>query len=309
MRTVFMGSGAFAVPSLEALVRAGHEVVAVVSQPDREKGRGRTLAAPAVKSAALALQLPVLQPARVREAAIVAELRALAPQVLVVAAYGQILPREIIDLAPLAAVNVHASLLPRYRGAAPIQWAIVRGDLETGVTTMLMDEGLDTGPALLTARTHIGPDETAGQLEGRLAVMGAELLVATLPLLAAGQITPVPQDEALASHARRLRKEDGHIDWRWQAAEVARRVRAFNPWPCAHTFLAARLIRILRARVGEPAAAPPGEILLTGRNGLAVACGDGLTLEVVELQPENRKAMETSVFLAGARLSPGQRFE
>jgi methionyl-tRNA formyltransferase len=309
MRTIFMGSGAFAVPSLEALVRDGHEMLAVVTQPDREKGRGRLMAAPPVKTSALALGAPVLQPTRVREGAIIDELRALRPQVLVVAAYGQILPRELIALAPLGAINVHASLLPRFRGAAPIQWAIACGERETGVTTMLMDEGLDTGPLLLTARTDIGPDEASGLLEGRLALMGADLLVETLARLAGGQLTPLPQDEALASRAPRLRKEDGRIDWSQRASEIACRVRAFNPWPCAHAFLAGRLIRIFRASVGGPTAAAPGEILSGGRSRLAVACGDGQAIEILELQPENRKVMETSVFLAGARLSPGQRFE
>jgi len=309
MRTIFMGSGAFAVPSLQALVAAGHETLAVVSQPDREKGRGRLLAAPAVKTAALALRARVLQPTRVREGAIIEELRALRPEVLVVAAYGQILPREVLDLAPLGAVNVHASLLPRYRGAAPIQWAIACGERETGVTTMLMDDGLDTGPLLLSVQTAIGPDETAGRLEGRLALMGADLLVETLARLARGQITPLPQDEALASRAPRLRKEDGRIDWRQPAAAIACRVRAFNPWPGAHAFLAGRLIRVFSARAGEPATGAPGEILGGGRGRLAVTCGDGQALEIIELQPENRKVMETSVFLAGARLSPGQRFE
>jgi methionyl-tRNA formyltransferase len=308
VRSIFMGSAAFAVPTLEALVRKGHEVVGVVTQPDREKGRGRRLAAPPVKNAASALGLPVLQPARVREAATVQTLRALAPQVLVVAAYGQILPRELIELPPMGAINVHASLLPRYRGAAPIQWAIARCERETGVTTMLMNEGLDTGPLLLTARTEIGCDETAGALESRLASMGAELLLATLAGLAAGQITPSPQDESLASRAPLLRKEDGRIDWRWPAAEIACRVRAFNPWPCAHTLLAGRLIRILTARVGEATVAAPGEILLDGRGGLAAACGDGRALDVVQIQPENRRVMAASVFLAGARLAPGERF-
>ena len=309
MRIVFLGSGAFGVPALEALVRERHDVLAVITQPDREKGRGRLLAAPPIKTAALALQLPVLQPARIRDAAAVSALRALEPQVLVVVAYGQILPREAIALAPAGAVNVHASLLPRYRGAAPIQWAIARGEQETGVTTMLLDEGLDTGPLLLAARTRIDPEETAGVLETRLAQVGAALLIETLARLGHGQLAPLPQDESLALHAPRLRKEDGRIDWRWRAAEIACRVRGFNPWPCAHTLLGSRLIKILRARIGDDTTAPPGEILLSGRSGLSVACGDGRTLEVVELQPENRRAMEASVFLAGARLAQGQRFE
>jgi methionyl-tRNA formyltransferase len=309
VRIVFLGSGAFGVPSLEALVRARHDVLAVVTQPDREKGRGRLVAAPPTKTAALALRLPVLQPARVRDAATVDALRALSPEVLVVVAYGQILSREVIDLAPAGAINVHASLLPRYRGAAPIQWAIARGDQETGVTTMLLDEGLDTGPLLLAARTYIDPDETAGALEARLAHMGATLLVETLARLARGQLAPAPQDESLASRAPLLRKEDGRIDWSWRAEEIACRVRGFSPWPGAHALLDSRLIKILKARVGNETAAPPGEILLGGRTGLAVACGDGRTLEVIELQPQDRRAMEATVFLVGARLAHGRRFE
>jgi methionyl-tRNA formyltransferase len=309
LRIVFLGSGAFAVPSLEALVREGHAVVAVVTQPDREKGRGRLPTSPPVKACAVALGLPVLQPVRVRDAASVATLRALTPEVQVVVAYGQILPRAVIDLAPLGTVNVHASLLPRYRGAAPIQWAIARGETETGVTTMLIDEGLDTGALLLSARTPIGPEETAGQLETRLSQMGASLLVETIARLAQGRITPQPQDESLASRAPLLHKEDGRIDWRATAVEIAYRVRGFNPWPCAHASLGSRLIRILSARAGDPTTAAPGEIVRADGRGLAVACGDGRVLEIIDLQPENRRPMTASAFLAGARLALGGRFE
>src|SRR6267143_7154636 len=213
MRVVFLGSGSFAIPSLEALLAAGHDVAAVVTQPDREKGRGRELSPPPLKPVAAARGLKVLQPRRVREPEAVAALEALAPEVQVVVAYGQILPRRVIDIAPRGTVNVHASLLPRYRGAAPVQWAIVNGEAETGVTTMLIDEGLDTGPMLLARATPIGPEETAADLEPRLARLGAELLIETVAGLAAGTLSPRPQDHARATFAPILKKENGRLDW------------------------------------------------------------------------------------------------
>jgi methionyl-tRNA formyltransferase len=308
MRVTFFGSGAFAVPSLETLARDGHDVLAVVSQPDRPKGRGMRLAHSPVKTAALALGLPLRQPARVRDAAVIAELAALSPEVQVVVAFGQILPREVIEISPLGTVNVHASLLPRYRGAAPIQWAIARGETETGITTMLIDQGLDTGPILMSASTAIGSDETAGELEARLAPMGAKLLTDTLAALARRALAPRPQDNARASHAPLLHKQDGRIDWHAGAAEISRRVRAFNPWPCAQTLLDGRVLRVLRAHPAGPSTATPGEIRREAHNRLMVACGDGNELELLEVQPENRKAMSVSAFLAGAHLMPGHRF-
>jgi methionyl-tRNA formyltransferase len=273
-------------------------------------GRGRALAETPVKSAAQALGLTLLQPPRIKGAEAVAALRAFAPELQIVIAYGQILPRGVIDAAPLGTVNVHASLLPRYRGAAPIQWAIASGEAETGVSTMLIDEGLDTGPLLLSERTPIGPDETAGQLESRLAQMGAEVLLRTVHGLRARTIGPTPQSESLATYAPLLHKEDARIDWTREAGSIARRVRAFNPWPVAFTLSDQRVLRILAAR-SEPGRveAPPGRLVTADRNGILIACGGGSLLRVLELQPESKRPMTAAAFVAGARLAPGARFE
>lgn len=311
MRIVFLGSGAFAIPGLEALLDAGHEVAAVVTQPDREKGRGQALAPPPVKPAAEARGLAVLQPRRVREPEAQAALRALAPELQVVIAFGQILPRAVIDIAPLGTVNVHGSLLPRLRGAAPIQWAIARGETTTGVTTMLIDEGLDTGPTLLSRPLSIAPDETAAELEPRLARLGAEVLVETLVGLGAGTLSPVPQDHSRATHAPILKKEDGRVDWTRTAVETANRARGFTPWPGAFTFLDGRLLKLVRVRAlpGRPApeGLAPGSVLDVRRDAVHVACGDATLLEVIEVQPESRRAMPAAAWAAGARLAPGAR--
>ncbi len=307
MRVVFMGSGAFAVPSLEALLDSGHEVAALVTQPDREKGRGQELAAPPTKAVALGRGIPVLQPRRVREPEAREALRGLRPELQVVVAFGQILPKEVIELAPLGTVNVHASLLPRYRGAAPIQWAIARGETETGVTTMRIDEGLDTGPTLLQQRLAIGPEETAAALEPRLARLGADLLLATVRGLADGTLEARPQDHAQATLAPLLRKEDGRVDWSQPAPAVACRARGFFPWPGAFTFHEARLLKLIHVRALDAPAAPaaPGTILGVSPDGLTVACGQGTQLQVIEVQPESRRAMPASAWAAGAHLRPG----
>lgn len=310
MRVVFLGSGAFAVPSLEALLDAGHEVAAVVTQPDREKGRGRSLSATPAKEVAERRGVPVLQPRRVKEPAAIEELRALRPDVQVVVAYGQILPRAVIDIPPLRTVNVHSSLLPRYRGAAPIQWAVVNGERETGVTTMLIDEGLDTGPTLLARSTPIGPEETAPELEARLGPLGAEVLLETLDGLARGTLRAQPQDHAQATLAPILKKEDGRLDWSRPAEEIARRVRGLLPWPGTVTHTAEGDLKVLRARVEAPATAdaPPGTVLSCGREGILVAAGGGTRLRLLDVQPESRRPMSAAAFAAGARLQPGARF-
>src|SRR5450759_2266224 len=235
MRLVFLGTPAFAVPTLEAIVRAGHEVAAVMTQPDRPRGRGQNAAASPVKQAALGLGLTVYQPERVRRPEAVEYLRGIASDAMVVVGYGQIIPQVAIDLAPLGIINVHASLLPKYRGAGPIQWAIVRGSPRTGVTTMRIDAGLDTGDMLLKAETEIGPEENAVELGARLAAMGADLLVATLEGLRAGRIVAEKQDDAQATLAPLLKKEDGAIDWAEPAQAVHNRVRGLQPWPGAQT--------------------------------------------------------------------------
>ncbi len=307
MRVVFLGSGAFAIPSLEALLGAGHEVAAVVTQPDKEKGRGRAMAPPPLKPVALAHGLAVLQPRRVKEPAAQEALRALAPEIQVVVAYGQILPTSVIEIPPRRTVNVHGSLLPRYRGAAPVQWAIVNGEAETGVTTMLIDAGLDTGPTLLARATPIGEDETAEELEARLAVLGGSLLVETLEGLSNGTVHPTPQDHERATHAPIIRKEDGLIDWTLPAVAIERRVRGFHAWPGATTTLAGRGLRILRARVEPGGGEAPGTLVAVDREGLHVACGEGSRLLLLEVQPESRKAMSAAAFASGARPAPGLR--
>ena len=309
MRIVFLGSGSFAIPCLEALLDAGHEVAALVTQPDREKGRGRPLAPPPTKPVAERRGIPVLQPRRVREPQAQEELRRLAPELQVVVAFGQILPRSVIDIAPRGTVNVHASLLPRLRGAAPVQWAIANGETETGVTTMLIDEGLDTGPTLLSRATPIGPEETAADLEPRLARLGAELLLETVRGLEDDTVTPRPQDHGRATLAPLLKKEDGRIDWSLPAARIACRARGFHPWPGAFTFHEGRLLKALRVReapaVGAGAAA--GTVVDVGADGVTVACGGGSAVRLVEVQPESRRAMPAAAWAAGARLRPGAR--
>lgn len=310
MRVVFLGSGAFAVPSLEALLDAGHDVPALVCQPDRGAGRGRAVQPPPTAPAALAHGLTVLQPRRIRAPEALAALRALQPELLVVVAYGQLLPRAVLELAPRGAVNVHGSLLPRYRGAAPVQWAVVRGETETGVTTMLLDEGLDTGPTLLSRATRIGPRETAAELHDRLARMGAALLLETLAGLERGTLVPQPQDHARATLAPLIHKEDGRLDWSRPAPELERRVRGFHPWPGTFAVCAGRALKVLRTEegpAGEPLA--PGSVVALDGEALVVACGEGTRLRLIEVQPESRRAMSGRAFAAGARLAPGARLE
>lgn len=256
---------------------------------------------------ALAHGIPVQQPWRIRQPEAVAALAALRPEVLVVVAYGQILPRTVLELAPRGAVNVHASLLPRYRGAAPVQWAIARGESETGVTTMQLDEGLDTGPILMARATPIGPLETAGGLQERLAAIGAELLLETLDGLAAGRLQPRPQDHALATLAPILEKEDGRVDWARPASEIGWRVRGFQPWPGMTAAWQGQGLKLLRVAEAEPGPGAPGEILEVRPSGVLVSCGGGTRLWLAEVQPESRRAMPAAAWAAGARLRPGER--
>jgi methionyl-tRNA formyltransferase len=308
VKIVFLGSGVFAIPSFEALLDAGHDVAALVTQPDKEKGRGRQLAPPPLKPVAERRGVPLLQPRRVRAPEALEALQRLAPEVQVVVAYGQILPRAVIDVAPLGTVNVHASLLPKYRGAAPIQRAVVAGEEQTGVTTMLIDEGLDTGPTLLARTTPIGPEETAGELEGRLARLGADVLLETLQGLARGDLVPKPQDAGQATLAPPIKKEEARIDWRQPAAHLANRVRGFQPWPGTVCSFAGNDLKILRARPAATGPGEPGAVVSVGGEGIVVACGEGSRLLLQTVQPESRKAMPAAAFAAGARLQPGARF-
>jgi methionyl-tRNA formyltransferase len=297
VRLVFLGTPDFAVPSLERLITANHEVVAVFTQPDRPKGRGQKDAMPPVKEAAVKLGLPVHQPVRVRRPEVVEELRAMAPEGMVVVGYGQIIPQAILDIPPSGIINVHASLLPKYRGAAPIQWAIARGETRTGVTTMKIDVGLDTGEMLLKWETAIGEEETAPQLSERLATAGAELLVRTLAELR--NIRPEPQDDTQATHAPILRKEDGQIDWRLPAKGILNRIRGFLPWPGCFTFLHGQRLHIWKGRPADMELTPGA--LAVHQRTLYVGCGQG-AIEILEVQLEGKKRIGAQAFLNGFAL-------
>ncbi len=303
MRLVFLGTPAFAVPPLEALRRGGHEIAAVVAQPDRPAGRGQALREPASKVWARGHGLPVLQPEKVRDGKLAAELSALRPDALVVAAYGRILGADLLRLAPLGSINVHGSLLPRWRGAAPIQWAVASGARETGVTIMQMDEGLDTGDILLQRTIPIGPDDTAESISARLAELGGEALLAALDGLGRGALVPVRQDPAQATMARILEREDGRIDWSRPATEIAARLRGFTPWPGAFTTLDGRLLKVLAASAEDlrGATAGPGSAFRIAGRGMAVVCGGGSALLVTRLQPEGRPPQDAVAFLNGLR--------
>ncbi len=305
-RVVFMGTPEFAVPTLQVLI-SGQEVVGVVTQPDRPAGRGQKLAPSPVKEAALAHGLPVLQPRSLRAPEAVAELAALQPDVIVVAAFGQILRADVLSLAPHGCLNVHASLLPRWRGAAPIPAAILAGDDVTGITVMQMDEGLDTGPILAQAETSIRPDDTTESLTVHLAELGAELLAETLPGWLAGAVDPRPQDDARATHCATLRKEDGRIDWRTPAGVIDRQVRAFHPWPGAYTFWEGTRLRVLRATPlpEVPGGAAPGQVLSLDA-GLLVAAGAG-TVRLDQVQPAGKRPMSGEAFGRGQRGLVGGR--
>jgi methionyl-tRNA formyltransferase len=304
LRVLFYGTPAFALPTLEALLGA-HEVVAAITQPDRPAGRGQRLTPPPVKARAEAAGLPVLQPPRLRDPGWPERLAEFRADVAVVVAFGQILPKTVLDVPARGSINVHASLLPRYRGAAPIAWAIIRGERETGITTFQMDPGMDTGNMLDREATAIGPDETAGELAARLAPLGAAVLLRTLARL--DTLTPEPQDHAQATLAPRLKKEDGRLSLAESARALAARVRGCNPWPGAALAAPGGRLAIWRAvAVPHPAGAPPGTLVTTGPGALAIATAEGMLLPV-EVQPENRKAVAWEDFLRGARLRAGDR--
>jgi len=297
MRVVFLGTPGFAVPTLEALVAAGHELVCVITQPDRPSGRGQQLTGSPVKEAALRHSLSVYQPERIRRPEAVAALAALAPGVMIVVGYGQIIPQSVIDIPPHGIINVHASLLPKYRGAGPVQWAIANGETRTGVTTMRIDAGLDTGDMLLKAETDIGPDETAVELGARLAAMGAGLLIETLARI--DTIVPQKQDAAQATYAPLLKKEDGLIDWHEPAQAIHNRVRGFQPWPGAYSRFRGQQLHIWKSRVVAGAPGEPGQLLL---HPLRTVSGEG-ALELIEVQLEGRKRIAAEAFANGQRIT------
>lgn len=305
-----MGTPGFAVPSLEALLRSAHGVVGVVTQPDRPKGRGQALVASPIKQVCQCAGIPFLQPTTMKDPAFLRALQAWKPDLVAVVAFGRILPPAVLSLPPKGCVNVHGSLLPKYRGAGPIQWAIINGERETGITTMLMDEGMDTGPILLQESVPIGPEETAGSLSGTLAEAGGRLLLETIRQLEEGAVTPRPQDHSQATLAPLLKKEDGAIDWTMPARAIANRVHGLTPWPGAYTFAAGerwvlRRVIVLDRLAGQASAGTvPGTIIEASNPPLLVATGEGV-LEILELQPANRRQMPVVHYLAGHRLPPG----
>lgn len=306
-----MGTPELAATSLAALLREpAFQIVAVVTQPDRPKGRDLKLQPSPVKEIALRAGLPVLQPQKAREEKFLEELKVFQPDLIAVAAFGQILPGSILDLPRFGCLNVHTSLLPKYRGAAPIQWAIANGDAETGVTIMKMDVGMDTGDILTQRTTPIRAEDNSQTLHDRLAQLGAALLLETIPDHVAGKIEPRKQDSAQATHAPKIKKEDGHIDWTLSAAQLWNRLRAFTPWPGAFTFLPAqpqpKLLKLWRAEPVSPGMNEPGSVLGSDKDGIVVACGEG-ALKIDELQLEGGRRMRAQEFLLGHPLKPGDR--
>jgi len=303
---LFYGTPEFAVPTLEALLER-HTVAAVVTQPDKPAGRGRHLQAPPVKKRAGAAGIPVLQPPRLRNAGWPERLAEVGADVAVVVAFGQILPKAVLDVPLRGSINVHASILPRYRGAAPIAWAIIRGETETGITTFQMDPGMDTGDVLLSESTAIGADETAGELSARLSRIGASVMIRTLEQL--DSLTPRPQDHSQATLAPLLKKEDGRIDWSWTSDEISRRVRGLRPWPGAYTRCRGKNLHVWSAIPAQGSSAsglaPGATIAEQGR--LAVVCGGATVLELNELQLEGRRRLPTRDFLNGVRLDTGEK--
>lgn len=309
MKIVFMGTPDFAVPSLKALVEAGHEVCGVFTQPDKPKNRGMKLQASPVKEFSLSIGVPIFQPAKMRDGEAMGILRELSPELIVVAAYGKILPPDILSLPRLGCVNVHTSLLPKYRGAAPINWAILNGEDETGVTIMYMAEGLDTGDILAQEATPIHIEENAVQLFERLANIGAKLLVKTVEQLEMGDVKAVPQDDSFSCYAPMLSKELSPIDWGKTARQLHDQVRGLYPWPAATTVLDGVRCKVLRTSLPELyTQQAPGIVLQADKRGLRISCGGGGVLEIVELQPDGKKAMTASAFLMGHPIQVGTNF-
>jgi len=306
LNTVFCGTPSFAVPSLEKLIQAGVAVRLVVTQPDRPKGRGMEPAASPVKRRAVELGLQVIQPEKIKaNEEFRAQLEAINPDAIIVVGYGRIIPQWMIDLPPLGNINVHASLLPKYRGAAPIQWAIANGETTTGVTTMRIDAGLDTGDILMQKEVPIAPEDTAETLGSRLAAIGADLLIETLNGLQAGSVRSRAQDHAKATLAPVLKKEDGRIDFRWPATKINDRLRGFQPWPGAFTTFRGKSLNIWQAKP-VVRSLPPGE-LFTEAGHLLVGCGEGSALDLIELRPEGKKRMLAGDFMNGYRPQPGEK--
>lgn len=299
MRILFMGTPDFAVASLRRLVEDGHEICGVFTQPDKPKNRGHKLAFSPVKEYALTRDLPVYQPLKMRDGTALALVRQLDPDLIVVAAYGRILPEEILNTPRLGSINVHSSILPKYRGAAPINWAIMNGDTVTGVTIMYMARELDAGDIILCKETAIDPEEDALELTTRLAELGAEALSEAVDRLADGTAVRTPQDHSAYTYAPMLGRELSEIDWSRSARQIHDQVRGLIPWPCAKTTLQGSVVKVYRTVLGETTTARPGTILSADKRGIAVACGDGTSLRITELQPEGGKRMAAAAYLAG----------
>ena len=305
MRVIFMGTPDFAVGTLESIIEAGHEVALVVTQPDKPKGRSGALAFPPVKECAVAHEIPVFQPRRVREEENVEYLRTFEPDIIVVAAFGQILPKAILDMPKYGCINVHASLLPKYRGAAPIQWSVINGDEVTGVTIQRMDIGIDTGDIIAKEELVIAEDETGGSLFDKLAVLGASLCVKTMEEIEKGQATYTPQNHEEATHVGMIQKEFGNIDWNKSAEEIERLIRGLNPWPSAFTKLEDKTFKIWKAKVVSlDSEYEPGCIIDVTKNSMEVQTGKGV-LSLLEVQLEGKKRMEIDAFLRGFQVIPG----
>ena len=305
-----MGTPDFSVGALKALAENGYEIAGVVTQPDKPRGRGKASSMTPVKEAALELGLTVYQPSRVREQSFMDTVRALNPDVIVVSAFGQIIPKALLELPRYGCVNIHASLLPKYRGAAPIQWAVMDGEPISGVTIMQMDEGLDTGDMLAKTEVPLEPDETGGSLFDKLSRAGAELLIRTLPALEQGTLTPEKQPlESPTAYARMIRKEDGRIDWNLEAEAIERRIRGLNPWPSAYTELTGKILKIWRAEVlPKESGQTPGTVTEAGKGGFCVQTGKGV-LRLLEVQLEGKKRMDAQAFLRGFHAAPGMKLE
>ncbi len=306
LRLVFMGTPDFAVPSLKALIGSRDDVVAVVTQPDRPKGRGRALTKSPVKELAEKHKIEVIQPPRAKEEGFIQRLKELNPDLIVVIAYGHILPKSILDIPSLGCINVHASLLPKYRGASPINWAIIEGEVETGVTTILIDEGLDTGDILLTEKTEIDKDDNYEKLQKKLSFLGAEVLLKTIESMKKGDLKPVPQRDADASYASLLKKEDGLINWNSEAEKINNSIRGLNPWPGTVTNWRGKRLKVLSGRILTNSVKDvPGSIIRKDLNGIEVATAKGVFL-ITKLQPENKRAMEVRDFLKGYDIKVGE---
>lgn len=305
MKIIFMGTPDFAVPTLRALYNEGHEIAAVFTQPDKAVGRKQIITPPPVKAAALELGLSVFQPTSLRDDAITEQMKNLAPEVIVVVAYGKILPEAILNIPKFGCINGHASLLPRHRGASPIQWSIVSGDKKTGVTTMLMEKGLDTGDMLLKESVIIGENETGEELHDRLSDIAARLMVKTLKAVKEGSITPEKQDDSISTYAPIITREMGFLDFTKPAAELHNLIRGFYSWPAAYFILDSKRVKVLSSALSGETKEFPGTVLESDTR-LVIACGEGTALELLEIQPEGSKRMTAADYLKGHSLSKGR---